>query len=301
MTDTKKILAVVLASTLALGVSGAAAVAEATDAVATEAEAAKVYLVPGSYTDSATGDTVYHAVTENVTKLTAEQCAEISTPNAYLFEGKAGDALPAPSTKREGYTFNGWWCVENSVLVYHETMPDVAKTAYYYADWRAELSQPMKPVNPPDDAEEELLHYLHIEHQDTGEEELVPLFISGTDVSGACTAGYGGPVQFYNEWFELRANDLVQVWVSNIYGVSPVNAPQKRGAPEPKCGFDLERSGSNRTEDFISPYNASGLKSFMDVENPTFIYYPTASHHFRIYIKFYDDGGHMTIYMECKD
>ena len=295
----KQILSITLSAMLALGMSGAAAGAETDVAVVpSDAETANIYLVPGSYTDTKTNQTVYNTVSEGAVKLTDAQCDEIHTANAYLL---TGDTLPVPATSRTDCTFNGWWSVQDAEIRYYETVPEVTETTYLYADFRAELSQPKDPVNPPEDAEEEMIHYLRIEHQDTGEIERIPLFVSGTDVPSAVTAGYGGPVQFYNEWFELRANDLIQVWVSRVYGPNPTNAPQKRGVPEPKCGFDLESSGANRTDDYIKAYNSSGFNSFLDVENPTFKYVQDESHHFRVYIKFYDDGGHLTIYMEMKD
>ena len=293
----------ITAITLALALcAGATVIADANvneKAIAAD-DSAQVYLVPGTWYDAATKRNVANTV-DGATALTAEQKAALHMENNVYFAGETGSALPVPSTTRDGYSFNGWWTIKNATVEYVDEVPEATENLYLYADFRAELSQPKDPVNPPDGAEEKLIHYLRIEHLDTGEAEMIPLFVSGTDVSGACSAGYGGPVQFYNEWFELRANDLIQVWVSRIYGADPVNAPQKRGAPEPKCGYDLESSGANRTDNYIKAYNESGLKSFLNVENPTFKYVMNETHHFRVYIKFYDDGGHLTIYMEQKD
>ena len=298
----KSVIALTLSAVLSLGVSGAAAVAE-TDKAAPTAKAdetAKVYLVPGAWYDGATKAHVPNSV-DGATALSETEKTALHLENNVYLAGEIGSALPTAQTTREGYTFNGWWTIENATVTYVETVPQTKEPLYLYADFRAALSQPQAPVNPPEDAEEEIAHYMRVEHQDTGEVEIIPLFVSGTDVSSACTAGYSGPVQFYNEWFELRANDLIQVYVSNIYGDKPEIAPKLRGNPEPKCGVTLERSGSNNTAEYIARYNADKYGTFVGVDDPTLKYTSDESHHFRIYIKFYDDGGYMTIYMERKD
>ena len=305
MNKASKFLTLALACTLAAGAVAVSAAAETS--AAPQDDAVKVYLVPGSYKDARTGETVCHAV-DGATKLTDAQCEEIHTPNAYLFTGGTGDALPAPSTPREGYAFNGWWSIDGATVAYHDVLPAVTQTTYYYADWRAALSQPMDPVNPPDEQAEQMEYYLEITRKATGEKERVPLYVAATDVPNAEQFGYGGPVQLYNEWFLLEPGDDFQVYVSRIYSKKPTPAPQKiKGQSYAK----LEENGVNKTFDWLhcktddDRYNdAWPFNRYDDDFSPAYGYVgerATEAHHFRIYIKFYDSGDVMTMYMENKD
>ncbi len=290
----KKFLTIALSALFVFGMAATGitlnANATAEGAPAAQAETATVYLVPGSYKDS-NGETVYNTVA-GATKLTDGECTAIHTPNAYLCETEAGEALPAPATTKTGVTFNGWWTIEDAEVVYHDTLPEVTQTLFLYADWRAELSQPKDPVNPPEETQEVLKDYLEITRKKTGKTEKVGLFVSATDVPNAVQAGYGGPVQFYNEWFYLSPGDTLKVYVSGVYGsqaAGPMIAPQLRNGKE---DTQLEISGTSSTPGILK----------RDAEDKTcFNCIAGEEHPYRVYIKFYDAGGTMTIYMERQD
>lgn len=298
-----KILSLALASTLALGVGGTA-IAEISDA--TNEETAKIYLVAGSYTDAATGESVGYEVTEKATKLTAAQCDDIHASNTYLFDGKVGDSLPMPSTEREGYTFNGWWGIKDATITYYDTAPQLTQDLYLYADFRAELSQHKDPIVPIENEQQDYLHYLEITRAETGKTEKIQLFVSGTDVPNAVQAGYGGPVQFYNEWFTLQPGDMVRVYVSNVYGAEPTLAPQYRSAKKVtmESGWLFQQTDVADNNDFSGDYansiHGEPRMLYTGRQNKSSTAEPQ-EHHFRIYIKFYDNGGTMTVYAENQD
>jgi uncharacterized repeat protein (TIGR02543 family) len=218
-----------------------------------------------------------------------------------------GQTLPVPATTREGYAFNGWWTIEDASVMYHDTVPEATEPVFLYADWRAELSQPMDPVNPPADAEEEIPYYMEITRAATGRKELVALYVSGTDIPNAEQFGYGGPVQLYNEWFLLQPGDIMRIYVSELYGSQPTIAPQVRNN---QAYAKLESNQANSTYDWIMAKTGEDIyhdgihgaeTNFGRYDDPAFGYVGTKAteeHYFRIYIKFYDGGGSMTIYME---
>ncbi len=308
----KRLCTIALVVSLVLGTSVAGASlavrAQAEQNAAAQAETASVYLVPGSY-QNGDRETVYNTVPTGATKLTDAESAAIYTPNAYLCTAQAGQELPTPVSAQEGFTFNGWWTIENATVAYHATVPETAGVMFLYADWRAELSQPMDPVNPPADAEEEIPHYMEITRAATGNKEIIPLYISGTDIPNAEQFGYGGPVQLYNEWFLLQPGDIMRIYVSKLYGSKPTIAPQMRNN---QAYAKLEANKVNSTYDYLmaklgeDQYH-EGIHgdetSFLN-DDPGFGYVgvkATQEHYFRIYIKFYDAGGSMTIYMEKQD
>lgn len=286
----KKTLVIALSAALALGVTSSGFVtAVNAETVSAGREAQAIYFVPGSYVN-ADGDTVYNTVSDS-TKLTENECAAIYTANAYLCELPAGTELPVPETTNAEVTFNGWWAIENAEIVYYETVPDTTKQMFLYADWRAELSQPKDPVNPPEETKEQMTDYLKITRYKTGKDEIVGLFVSATDVPNAVQAGYGGPVQFYNEWFYLSPGDIMEIYVSGVYATQiagPRLAPQLRNG---KQDTQLESSGTSHTTSIIKK----------ETEKTKFKCIAGDEHPYRIYIKFYDEGGTMTIYMERQD
>ena len=307
MKKSYKFLSLTIASALALGVSGAAAIAETTGGGAapeTPAEA-KIYLVPGSYI--ADGETAYNTVPTGATKLDAAGCDAVNTANAYLCTVAAGGELPAAATEREDYSFNGWWGIEDATVTYYDKVPDAKRDMFLYADFRAELSQRKDPIIPDGDGEREYAHYMEIKRAATGKTVRIPLYVSGTDVPNAVQAGYGGPVQFYNEWFLLTEGDEIKYYISNVYGKTPTLSPQNVVGTRK---VTLEISGAGNP-DRSTPQS---IKMLVNGEIPDFAFpgdysnplygEPTArcirkgSNYFRIYIKFYDNGGTMTIYME---
>ncbi len=297
MKKSMKIITMGLAAALAFGMTGGSMAIAETTATDTETDAAKIYLVPGEYA----------AVETGATKLTEEQCAEIFTPNAYLCEVAAGEKLPTATTEREGYTFNGWWGIEDATVTYYETVPSVTETTFLYADFRTALSQPRDPIVPDEGAVQEYEHYMEVTRAATGEKERVPLLVSGTDVSNAEQAGYGRPVQFYNEWFILQPGDELRIYVSNVYGSEAALAPQMRNTQRK---VTLEAGTTNSTGNWLKcgtdsdDPNFSGDYALSVHGEPRMNYVgkrATEEHHFRIYIKFYDNGGTMTVYMENQD
>lgn len=310
----KKLLALLLTSVMATAAaSGCVAVAEhapqaqdGENVIVSAAEtdgASAVYLVPGSYVDE--NNEVKYNTVPSAKKLSDAECTAVKTENAYLCEAAAGQPLPLPSTERAGYDFNGWWGIENATVTYYTEVPEATGVTYLYADWRTALSQPMDPVVPGDDEIVKPTHYLSVNRTMTGEKLIIPLLVSGTDVPNAVQAGYGAPVQFFNEWFYLQPGDIVQVYVSRVYGSDAVVAPQLRNS---KRSTQMESSGSNHTSSYLLALTDDTSNQFFNGDytnsingDPRWAYKADEGHNFRIYIKFYDAGGHMTIYMENMD
>lgn len=303
------LLSVVMLITVSAGATlSVSAVGTAEDKTFSQTvSSAVIYLVPGYYTEN--GQTIFNTVTSDVEKLTSEECEMIHTPNVYRLTAEEGDSLPVPTTEREGYIFNGWWTIVDSTVTYVDTAPAVSETLYLYADWRTALSQPMNPVLPEEGEQEEYLHYMEIERAATGKKEKIHLFVSGTDVSNAEQVGYGGPVQFYNEWFELQPGDVMRIYISNLYGASPTLSPQLRNNARK---ITLEISGTSNTSNWLVRETDTGDPSgtfsgdySQSVHGEPRMSYTgknaTSSGHFRIYIKFYDGGGTMTVYIENQD
>lgn len=298
----KKVIAIVMTCMLLTAISAGAVIASAQTREVKATENV-VYLVPGSYVDYLTKTKHDNTVGSGAKKLTEEECGEINTPNAYLCELAAGENLPAPVTEREGYTFNGWWTIKQATVTYYTTVPDLKGVTYLYADWRVDLSQPKDPIIPSDGQEVQYEHYMQITRAATGEVVKIPLFVSGTDVPNAVQAGYGGPVQFYNEWFQLSEGDDVEFYISRVYGNLPVLSPQNVVG---KRKITLESSGVSSTasnlkclvKGEIPDYSFSGDYSVATTGEPALRCIRPGTNTYRIYVKFYDYGGTMTIYME---
>lgn len=287
----KRLLTLILTGVLVLGggaaLSAAPAAQTAQAAAATSSVAgvqATVYLVPGE------GGSVAGA-----TKLAdSDRQALYLDTDAYL-AGNEGTDLPVATTTRTGtdgaaLAFNGWWTIVDATVTYFEKVPAVTEPTFLYADFRADLSQRKDPVNPPADAEEKVEHYLKIHRAATETDEIIGLFVSATDVSNAEKAGYGGPVQFYNEWFYLSPGDTMEIYISGVYSDRAAGAflcPQLRNG---KQNATLESSGTSSTGSIITKDTITRFRCVAGAEHP-----------YRIYIKFYDGGGTMTVYMERQD
>ncbi|MDE7329796.1 MAG: hypothetical protein K2N30_01700 [Clostridia bacterium] len=288
----KKILSVTLSGLVALGLAGGML---AGCAVENEPEI-NLYLAPGVYTQD--GEKVENTLSSSgVTALSKEQCAKVNTENAYLCTLEEGETLPVPAsgrTDKEGnpYTFNGWWTIVNATVTYYDSVPKLTQTTFLYADWRADLSQRLDPVEP-DDTVAELNYYMSIERAETNETETVQLLVSGTDVSNAETLGYSAPVQLYNEWFGLNPGDVISVYTAGLGATGEVQLAPVAVTGKPLT-ITLENSGAenNDTRDYLEKG-----------EDGTSLVYKTdlTSRHFRIYIKFYDSGATMTVYMQPMD
>lgn len=294
----KKILALALTSILVLGGSGAAVAAFAeTSPAAPQTEAAaqnKLYLVPGTYT--AGGVKTKNAVPTGASALSDEECAEIYTENSYICSLAAGEKLPTPTSERKdkdgnAYAFNGWWTIVDATVTYFETVPEIAETTFLYADWRADLSQRKDPVAPDESVVVKTRYYMSIERAATGKTEEVALLVSGTDVPNAETLGYSAPVQLYNDWFELSEGDKITVYTAGLGTEEVLQAPITTGEKSPVITLENSAAENNDTKDYLE--NVKGSQ--------TITYIATSARHFRIYIKFYDGGSTMTIYMQPQD
>ena len=322
MKKSLKILSLILGLSIAVGATaGMTAVASAESgvdaapaapqaSVATIAEtkaAAQVYLVPGE------GNSL------EGTPLTAEETAALHMEGKVYKAGAAGSALPTPTTTKTdrtgaSFAFNGWWYIKDATVTYVDVVPAEDEITYLYADFRAALSQHSDPVAPAGDtATSTPEHYMRVVRAETGEVELIPLHVSGTDVSNAVHAKYTGPVQWYNEWFVLYPGDVVSYWFTGIYGSTPMYGPRPRHTPQ-SCDILLNSSGQyGTTGQYMQFYNddaallddAQQSRKYFTAnslgEAPALSYtgpMATQAYVFRIYIQFYDEGGHMTLYME---
>lgn len=298
----KKVLTWVLISALLLGGSVTAvslkATAESSPAAQPESvaeEQNKLYLVPGTYMSE--GVKVENAVSAEATKLTADECAEIMTENAYVCSLSAGDALPVPTSGRTDkngvpYRFNGWWAIVDATVTYFDKMPELSETLFLYADWRAELSQRKDPVIPDESTAAVPANYMSIKRVATGKEEIITLRISGTDEVNADTLGYYKPVQLYNDWFELCPGDVITVYAAGLGG-----SDQTQAAPLDVAGNRITFENSTTTA------NNTGTYLKIDANDSQALVYRATqkTQHFRIYIKFKSNGAEMLVYMEPKN
>lgn len=287
----KKILALALTSILLLGGAGVSASAAAP--VRAQADSGKIYLVPGTY--SADGTKAENTVASGADKLGKAACDKINTENAYLCTLAEGEELPDPAstrTDKQGnpYAFNGWWSIVDATVTYFEKVPAASETMFLYADWRADLSQRKDPVAPDEGDVVLPKHYMSIKRAATEKTEVVTLNIAGTDVPNAYDLGYGAPVQIYNDWFELNTGDEITVFTVGINSSEePEQAPVLISG---KKTITLEKSAAenNDTADYLQE-TATGGSVVCTAEK---------SAYYRIYIKFYDMGGTMTVYMQPK-
>lgn len=284
----KKILALALTGLLlACGSTAMTATAE-NDGVSNST----LYLVPGTYVSG--GEKIENTVSSGAEKLTDEQCGKIFTDNVYLCTLPAGEALPVPTsarTDKEGnaYTFNGWWAIVDATVTYFDTVPESSEISFLYADWRADLSQRKDPVEPEEGVTVQSKFYLSITHAG-GETETVALSISGTESTAAYQFGYGAPVQLYNEWFELKKGDKITVYTTGLGDSeepqeSPINVEGGKGL---EITLEYSNTENNDTADYLSVVKGSTVMSYTS----------EATKHYRIYLKFYDDGAVMTVYMQ---
>ena len=308
------IMAAVLTATCATGLAVTASVmADDSSAPAAVSETASVYLVPGSYVDyQGDGEKHMNAIA-GATKLSEAEVSALHMEGDIYKAGAAGTALPEATTTQKDrtgtlYTFNGWWTIVDAEVTYFTEVPAVEETTYLYADFRAALSQSRDPINPDAGAETTLpRHYMKVTRAETGKVEYIPLLVSGTDVANAVQAGYGGPVQFYNEWFTLEPGDLVSYYFTGVYGATATAAPRPGGSPR-MCAITMESSGAyGATAAYMVSVNPDAPRSnvffncYTKNEAPVLSYTgaaATKAYIFRCYIKFYDQGGTMTLYME---
>ncbi len=293
----KKILSIAMATIVTAAAASAAGIAATVSSASAAEESAAVYLVPGE------GNLLEGAEEADAAALNIE--------GKVYKAGAAGTELPTPTTERKdedgnAFVFQGWWYIEDASVTYTKTVPDVAVTTYLYTDFRAPLSQHRDPAPPKENPSVALGNHMHIIHTDTGEEEDVLLRVSGTDFATAEQARYGHAVQWFNEYFELRPGDRVQFWLAGLNLETPQCMPLTvwNGSGFYKAGYEFAVSGSNKTADYLEPFNnVAGNptdSAFKFVDEPTFSYKGKQAQHFRIYIKMFDSGSWLNIYLEKK-
>ena len=254
-----------------------------------------LYLVPGTYMED--GVKTENTVPSGAEALTQKQCNKIKSENVYRCTLAEGEVLPVPASSRkdaEGnpYTFNGWWTIVDATVTYFETVPELTETIYLYADWRADLSQPQDPVEPDDYVTVQPKYYMSVLRAETQETETVPLRVWGTDVTNAETLGYSAPVQLHNDWFVLNPGDVVSVYTAGLLG-----SEEAQLAPVSASGGSITITLEN------SDAEGSDTKDYLEKSSDTALLYKKtlSARHFRIYIKFYDKGATMTVYMQPMD
>ncbi len=291
----KKILAFALSSVFA--VSGAV-VFSACAHKEKSAPQDNLYFVPGIYVTD--GVKVENSLSSGATKLSDEVCAEMNTENVYRCTLPAGANLPVPTSKRKDkddnlYTFNGWWAIVNATVTYYEKVPTVAETTFLYADWRADLSQRKDPVIPDAGDEVEPVHYMSVKHA-SGDTERITLRKAYTNMTSAETLGYLFPVELYAEGFELNKGDVISVYTTGLTDsekavISPVLDSNNTRS------IQLEKSTQkeNDTADYLTADPGSQRRA------PTVTYKPETAGTFNIYIKYFNKGSIMAVYLEPKD
>ncbi len=314
----KKVLSIAMATALAATCTAGLVIGVSAegDVPAPAAETAQVYLVPGSWYDAAAKTTKYNTV-EGLTALTAEEKTALNleeAPNVYK-AGAAGTELPEPSTEKkdkdgEPFVFQGWWYIVDASVTYTDTVPEAKSDLYLYADFRAALSQRHEPAAPTEQVGGGEKNFMLITHEDDTQ-DVVPLLVSGTDVWNVYDMGYGSKVQFFNEYFTLRKNDRIKVYLTDISdGAKHDDKPVPYPKPHPTYGYfsyTLETSGNNRTSDYLfaDSYGLDGSGVVEEGEEPEMAYIPQETLTFRIYIKVEAGGSGMRenrlqVYLERK-
>ena len=297
----KKVLALTLVVMLLLS-SATFAIATAVsgnngDVIATSENQYKLYLVPGTYVSG--GSKVANTIASGATKLSQDECDAIFTDNAYICTLSADAELPTPTSERvdkEGnpYTFNGWWTIVDAMVTYFDKVPTLTADTFLYADWRADLSQPMDPVEPSEDTTE-VLHYMQIKRAATGETEQLILRAGPTDLSHAEQLGYGYAVQLYAIRFELCPGDEIAIYTVGLTSnEEPQIAPIARSSSDNRgISLDTSSENGNATSDYLTADVPDYWRAPCTIKCTADV-----ARYYDIYIKFFAGGTTMTIYME---
>ena len=297
----KKFLVIVLTCLLVLGSFTVifASAASTSDGAQPLAATNGVYLVPGSYMNGSNKINNTISANANIKRLSSDECAAIYTDNAYLCTLAEGEKLPTPASNRKDksgnlYKFNGWWAIVDATVTYFTTVPSSSVAPFLYADWRADLSQPMDPVAPDEEVDTTKVHYLEITHSDNTVEK-VALRAIATDQTNAESLGYKGAQQLYKIGLELKPGDVFKVYTTGLPGgsdeaqIAPVYVAGSTRAIIVEAAGD----GSNDTNTYLSKN-----VPISPLLEPTLTYKPSTIGKFDIYIKFYSGGLTMTVYME---
>ncbi len=313
----KKLLSIAMATALFAGCTAGIALSVTAEDAPAATPAAQVYLIPGSWYDAAAKETKYNTV-EGATALSAKEKGELhleAEPNVYK-AGAVGEQLPTPVTEKtdkegEPFVFQGWWYIVNASVTYTDVVPETEQPLYLYADFRAALSQRHEPAAPTEQVGGGEKNFMLVTHEDDTQ-EVIPLLVSGTDAWAVDDMGYGTPVQFFNEYFTLRKNDRIKVYLTNV---DPENGDAKPVAyPKPLVGPTykyfpnaLEASGSNRTSNYLfaDSYGLDGSGVVEDGEEFEMAYIQQVTMTFRIYIKVNygsssTKSGQLSVYIERK-
>ena len=294
----KKILTLTLICLLLLSSTGFAIAAAVTnDSSASQARATvpQVYLVPGTYMSG--GSKVENTISSGATKLTAAECDAIFTENAYLCTLSTGDKLPTPNSQRKDkdgnkYTFNGWWTIVDATVTYFDKVPAFTVTTFLYADWRADLSQRMDPIIPEGGEIVEPNHYLSITHADKTT-EIIALLKGATDQLNAEQLGYGYAVQLFKEGLELKPGDVISVYTTGLgdgkVQIAPIGEHTSR-----EINLEADINKGNYTSNYFTADKGSARRT------PTLTYNASTAGRYNIYIKFFNGGNIMAVYMEPK-
>lgn len=298
----KKILALTLTGLIAVIGSGATVAASAVTEdkplvqAAETAVSENLYLVPGVYT--ADGVKKENSISAGAQKLTGEQCDEIFTENAYLCTLSVGDTLPTPSSERKDkdgndYSFNGWWAIVDATVTYFDKVPKITETTFLYADWRADLSQRMDPIIPKPGVVVEPNHYLLI-NAGTENEQKVKLGHKGTEMSNAVDLGYGYATELYVMQLSLKAGDTIQIYTTGLIKdkEEPVMAPVMGSNNKATVYLDFNAEKNNYTSDYLTATDGDKW------DDPSITVKDGVDEKFNVYIKFFDGGSLMWIYLE---
>ena len=297
-------MATVLAATCTAGIAAGAAAAEVTPAPASET--AQVYLMPGTWYDAAAQKTKKNSV-EGLTALNADEKETLhleEEANVYK-AGAAGTTLPVPKTDKKdakgaAFVFQGWWYIKDAAVTYTETVPEVTATTYLYADFRAKLSQRHDPVAPSETVGVGDKNFMEVMHED-GTTDYFPLLVSGSDSPDITMMGYGVYVQFSNDYFELRRNDRISVYLTDVSEEGGDEEPTCYPKPDEDGEFNrtLEANGSltNRSLDYLCVDDAATEAR----GKLTFAYIPAKTMTFRVYFKISSKSGNgLNVYIEPK-
>ena len=290
----KKILALAISSVLAL--SGAAVFS----ACAPEAKPAQdnLYFVPGTY--FVDGVKVENGLPSGATKLSEEVCAQMNTENVYQCNLPAGANMPAPTSDRKDsdnnpYTFNGWWTIVNATVTYYKTVPTVTETTFFYADWRADLSQRKDPVIPDNWVEAEPDHFILVKHKGVAESEKLAMRFKFTDMTQAETLGYFGPVELYIQGFKLSPEDKFTVHTTGLSdSEEAVECPYNKNGGTRYITLDASGDKDVDSKDYLS----AETTLYTEYDDAAISYIGDKEGYFNIYIKFYSGGSVMSIYLE---
>ena len=138
---------------------------------------------------------------------------------------------------------------------------------------------------------------MEVTHDD-GTVDYLPLLVSGTDQNGKSEMGYGTPVQFFNEYFELRHNDRIKVYLTNISeegGDEQPAAYPKRSTSGFVVTFESNGNKTNVTANYLCDDIATSNKD----DAYTMAYHHSETMTFRVYIKV-ETSGKLDVYLEPK-